>query len=153
MPLIHSVVRKKVFIDNFTCYHVGMDKKYLEQRLKDLKIYDKYYYRLELKSLASYLYYDENVNCILTGVYDGMRRLVAVTDARIIIVTAGPMVKTEFLVIKRGAVKSWKFTKRFLFSSFEFRTEKSCFTFSMTQAGREKLLKWAMEQPVKCFDE
>ena len=41
-----------------------MDKKYLEQRLKDLKIYDKYYYRLELKSLASYLYYDENVNCI-----------------------------------------------------------------------------------------
>ena len=130
-----------------------MDKKYLEDRLKELGIYSEYYHRLELKSLAAFLPYDEVVNCIFTGFWEGSRRLVAVTDSRIVIIGAGPLVQTQVTVIKRGAVRSWKFNRKFILSSVEFSTDDGSFVFSATQGGREKLFNWAMEQPVKEFEE
>ena len=130
-----------------------MDKKYLEDRLRELGIYSDYYHRLELKSLASLLPYDEVVNCILTGFWQGSRRLVAVTDSRIVVIAAGPLVQTQLTVIKRSAVRSWKFSRKFILSSVEIVTDDGTFTFSQTQAGREKLFNWAMEQPIKEFEE
>jgi hypothetical protein len=130
-----------------------MDKKYLEDRLRELGIYSDYYHRLELKSLASLLPYDEVVNCIFTGFWQGSRRLVAVTDSRIVVIAAGPLVQTQLTVIKRRAVRSWKFSRKFILSSVEIVTDDGIFTFSQTQAGREKLFNWAMEQPIKEFEE
>ena len=65
-----------------------MDKKYLEDRLRELGIYSDYYHRMELKPLAALLPYDEKVNCILTGYFEGNRRMIAVTDSRIVVVSA-----------------------------------------------------------------
>jgi hypothetical protein len=130
-----------------------MDRKYLDDRLRELGIYSEYYHRLELKSLASLLPYDEKLNCILTGFWEGSRRMVAVTDSRIIIIGSGVMVQTQMTVIKRRAVRSWKFTRKFLLSKAEIVTDEKTFVFSQTQGAREKLFNWAMEQPVREFTE
>ena len=130
-----------------------MDKKYLEDRLRELGIYSEYYHRLELKPLASLLPYDEKVNCILTAYYAGSRRMLAVTDSRVVVVAAGPMVQTQMMVIKRKAIKSWRFNRKLLLSSVVIETDDGTFTFSQTQGGREKLFNWAMEQPIKVYDE
>ena len=130
-----------------------MDKKYLEDRLRELGIYSDYYHRLELKSLASFLPYDEGVNCILTGFWEGSRRMIAITDSRIVVIAAGPLVQTNLTVIKRTAVRGWTFTKKLFLSSFSIETDEKTFVFSQTQGAREKLFNWAMEQPIKEFEE
>ena len=75
------------------------------------------------------------------------------TDSRIVVIAAGPLVQTQLTVIKRSAVRSWKFSRKFILSSVEIVTDDGTFTFSQTQAGREKLFNWAMEQPIKEFEE
>jgi len=130
-----------------------MDKKYLEDRLRELGIYSEYYHRLELKPLAAMVPYDEKINCILTGVYQGTRKLLAVTDARIIIVGAGPLVDTNIVVVNRGVVTDWKFNRKFILSSVSFTAQGKTYTINQTQGGREKLFNWAMEQPVKEYEE
>ena len=130
-----------------------MDRKYLDDRLRELGIYSEYYHRLELKSLASVLPYDEKLNCILTGFWEGSRRMVAVTDSRIIVIGSGVMVQTQMTVIKRRAVRSWKFTRKFLLSKVEIVTDENTFVFAQTQGAREKLFNWAMEQPVREYEE
>jgi hypothetical protein len=130
-----------------------MDKKFLEDRLRELGIYSEYYHRLELKPLASYLPYDEKVNCVLTAFYNGSRRMLAVTESRIVIIAAGPMVQTQIMVIKRSAIKSWRFNRKLLLSNIEIVTDDGTFTFAQTQGARERLFNWAMEQPIKEYDE
>lgn len=130
-----------------------MDKKYLEDRLRELGIYSEYYHRLELKALVAMVPYDETVNCILTGVYEGSRKLLAVTSARILIIGAGPLVDTNIVVINRGAVTDWKFTKKFLLSSVSITAQGKVYTISQTQGRREDLFNWAMQQEVKEYEE
>ncbi|MBR4120192.1 MAG: hypothetical protein IKT95_00375 [Spirochaetales bacterium] len=130
-----------------------MDRKYLDDRLRELGIYSEYYHRLELKPLASVLPYDDTLNCIFTGYWDGVRRLVAITSSRIFVIVSGIVAQGQMIVIKRSAVTSWSFKRRFLLSSAEICTPDKKYVFSQTQAGREKLFNWAMEQPVKEYEE
>lgn len=130
-----------------------MDKKFLEDRLKDLGIYSQYYHRLELKALAAMVPYDETINCILTGIYDNTRKMLAVTNARILIIGAGPLVQTNIVVINRSAVTGWSFDRKFLLSSLTVTAGGKDYTLKQVQGSQEKLFKWAMEQPVKEFEE
>ena len=125
----------------------------MDDRLRELGIYSEYYHRLELKPLAAYLPYDETINCVLTGYWEGNRRLVAVTDSRIVIIATGPMVPTQVNVIKRTAVTSWKFNKKFLLSNVQIEAEGKTYVFAQTQGARQKLFNWAMEQPVREYEE
>jgi len=125
----------------------------LEDRLRELGIYSEYYHRLELKALAAMVPYDEKINCVLTGVYKGTRKLLAVTDARILIVGAGPLVDTNIVVVNRGVVTDWKFNRKFLLSSVTFTAQGTTYTISQTQGAREQLFNSAMEQPVKEYEE
>ena len=79
--------------------------------------------------------------------------MIAVTDSRIVVVSAAVMAQTQMLVIKRKAVTGWKFNRKFLLSSVEIETDEKTFVFSQTQGAREKLFNWAMEQPIKEYDE
>lgn len=130
-----------------------MDKRDIESRLKELGIYSDYYYKLELKVLAKVLNVDETLNSIVTGVVDGRRRMVAVTDFRIIIVAAGAISAAEVMVIRRNAIKSWKFNRKFLLSSIEIETSEKTVVVKQTQAAQKKLFTWAMNQPIKVYDE
>ena len=123
------------------------------ERLSQLGIYSDYYYRLEIKPLSRLLNLDEKLNCVLTGIYDGTRQLVAVTDYRILIIGAGVISEGNVTVIKRNAVKSWKFTRRFLLSNVEIETDDKVFLIRQTQAGREKLFNEARNEPVREYDE
>lgn len=133
-------------------YNYIMDKKYLEDRLRELGIYSEYYHRLELKLLAQVVPYDEQINCILTGVYEGSRRLCAVTQSRILIISSGVLDQKGGIVIPRNKVTSWNFDKKFLLSSASFTADGKKYEFKQTQAGRKDLFEWAMNQPVKEYD-
>ena len=82
-----------------------MNKILLEKRLRDLSLYSDFYFRKELKPLAQLLRDDEQLNCILTGVQDANRKMVAVTDKRILILYAATLGGGDVKVIKREAVK------------------------------------------------
>ena len=124
----------------------------LDDRLRELGIYSDFYYRKELKALAQVLGEYERLNCLLTGVHEGNRKLVAVTDRRIIILFT-PFGGGDMKVIRRDSVKDWRFDKKFLFSTLTLETNGGAsFTFTNTQGKLKDLFAWAMEQPVPATD-
>ncbi len=125
-----------------------MDRVSLEKRLRELSIYSTFYLRRELKPLAQLLQEDEQLNCIITGVHEGNRKLVAVTDRRIIILFAGALGSGEVKVIRRSAVRDPWFEKKFFFSEAGFATDSEVFTFTNTQGSLRELYEWAMGRPI-----
>ena len=129
-----------------------MNTKDLEKRLRDLSLYSDFYLRKELKPLAQLLQEGETLNCLLTGVNEGNRKMIAVTDRRILIIFAATLGGGEIKVVKREAVKDYWFKKKLLFSSVGFSTESESFTFTNTQGHLKDLFLWAMEQPLPGSD-
>ena len=125
-----------------------MTKYDLEKRLRDLGLYSTYFQRKELKPLAQIMKEGEQLNCILTGVYNGNRSMLAVTDRRLLIIFAGVLGSGEFKVVRREAVKSHWFNKKLLLSEAGFATEEERFVFANTQGSMKKMFDWAMEQPL-----
>ena len=120
----------------------------LDQRLRELGIYSDFYYRKELKALAQVLGEYERLNCLLTGVHEGNRKLVAVTDRRILILFT-PFGGGDMQMIRRESVKEWRFEKKFLFSTLTIETNGGAvFTFTNTQGKLRDLFTWAMNEPI-----
>ena len=120
----------------------------LDNRLRELGIYSDFYYRKELKALTQVMGEYERLNCLLTGVHEGNRKLVAVTDRRIIILFT-PFGGGDMKVIRRESVKDWRFEKKLLFSSLTVETKVGALlTFTNTQGKLKDLFEWAMSQPV-----
>ena len=129
-----------------------MKKNDINDRLSELGIYSDYYYRKELKPLVQLLNFDETLNCIFTGVYNGCRHMVAITDYRVIIIGAPTIGPLDVKAIRRSGVKEYAFNKKFLTSSVVIKTEETVFEFKQVQRSRYGLFNWAMEQPVKEFE-
>ena len=120
----------------------------LDQRLRELGIYSDFYYSKELKALAQVLGEYERLNCLLTGVHEGNRKLVAVTDRRILILFT-PFGGGDMQMIRRESVKEWRFEKKFLFSTLTIETNGgTVFTFTNTQGKLRDLFTWAMNEPI-----
>ena len=120
----------------------------LDNRLRELGIYSDFYYRKELKALMQMLGEYEKLNCLLTGVHEGNRKMVAVTDRRILILFTS-FGGGDAKMIRRESVKNWRFEKRMLFSSVTIETNGGAsFTFSNTQGKLKDLFEWAMSQPL-----
>ena len=120
----------------------------LINRLQELGIYSDFYYRKELKALMQVMGEYERLNCLLTGVHEGNRKMVAVTDRRIIILftTLGG---GDMKVIRRESVKDWRFEKKWLFSSLIIETKGGAsFTFTNTQGKLRDLFERAMNEPI-----
>ena len=127
-----------------------MNKYELEKRLRELGIYSDFYMRRELKALPQLLEEGEQLNCILTGVHEAERKMLAVTDRRLIVIFAAALSPGDIKVIPRDAVGDWHFEKKLLFSSVSFSTRSgTAFTFTNTQGSLKDLFEWAMQQPVK----
>ena len=130
-----------------------MNRYALDKRLKELGIYSKFYYRKELKVLVQLLSDKEQLNCILTGVHEGNRKMMAVTDERILIIFSGALTAGNITVIKKSAVKEYSFEKKLLFSKMTLRTVGGDgYVFTNTQGSLEKLFRWAMEQPLSAAE-
>lgn len=120
----------------------------LDNRLRELGIYSEFYYRKELKALMQVLGEFEQLNCLLTGVHEGNRKMVAVTDRRILILFTA-LGGGDMKVIRRESVKEYRFEKRLLFSSLTIETNGGAsLTFTNTQGKLKDLFDWAMSQPL-----
>ena len=125
-----------------------MDRTDLDNRLRELGIYSDFYYRKELKALTQVLGEYERLNCLLTGVHEGNRKMLAVTDRRILILFT-PFGGGDMKVVRRDAVKAWRFEKKLLFSTLVLETNGGAtLTFTNTQGKLRDLFQWAMEQPI-----
>ena len=129
-----------------------MNRKALDKRLQELSIYSDFYHRKELNALAQVIGDNETLNCILTGVHDGNRKMLAITDRRLMIIFAGALSPKDFIVIQRSAVKEYRFDKKFLFSKAGFRTSSEEFVFENTQGSLKELFEWAMQRPLPSAD-
>ena len=126
-----------------------MNRKALDRRLQELSIYSEFYNRKELNALAQVLADDEKLNCILTGVNEGDRKMLAITDRRLMVIFAGALAAKDFVVVQRSAVKEYRFEKKFLFSKAGFCTNSGAeFIFENTQGSLKELFEWAMRQPL-----
>lgn len=126
-----------------------MERTDIIARLQELNIYNDFFYRKELKALSSLMKDYEQLNCLLTGVHQGNRKMIAVTDRRLLIVFTA-LGAGDVQVIRREAVKSWQFTKTLLlFHTLTIQTNGGAqFVFTNTQGHLKKLFAWAMEQPI-----
>ena len=129
-----------------------MTRSELDNRLRELGIYSDFYYRKEIKPLAQMLGEFERLNCLLTGVHEGNRKMVAVTDRRIIILFTA-LGGGDVKIIRRESVKDWRFEKKLLFSSLVIETNGGAsFTFTNTQGKLKDLFEWAMKEPIAKAD-
>ena len=120
----------------------------LDNRLRELGIYSDFYYRKELKALMQVLGEYERLNCLLTGVHEGNRKMVAVTDRRIIVLFTA-LGGGDVKIIRRESVKTYRFDKKFLFSTLTIETNGGAtFVFTNTQGKLKDLFDWAMSQPL-----
>ena len=125
-----------------------MTRNELDDRLRELGIYSDFYYRKELKALMQMLGDYEKLNCLLTGVHEGNRKMVAVTDRRIIVLFTA-LGGGDVKIIRRASVKDWRFEKKFLFSSLVIETKGGAvFTFTNTQGKLRDLFERAMNEPI-----
>ena len=120
----------------------------LDNRLRELGIYSDFYYRKELKALMQMLGEYEQLNCLLTGVHEGNRKMVAVTDRRIIVLFTA-LGGGDVKIIRRESVKTYRFDKKFLFSTLTIETNGGAtFVFTNTQGKLKDLFDWAMKEPL-----
>lgn len=120
----------------------------LDNRLRELGIYSDFYYRKELKALMQMLGEYERLNCLLTGVHEGNRKMVAVTDRRIIVLFTA-LGGGDVKIIRRESVKEYRFDKKWLFSTLTIETNGGAtFVFTNTQGKLKDLFDWAMSQPL-----
>ncbi len=120
----------------------------LDNRLRELGIYSDFYYRKELKALMQMLGEYEQLNCLLTGVHEGNRKMVAVTDRRIIILFTA-LGGGDVKIIRRESVKEYRFDRKWLFSTLTITTNGGAtFVFTNTQGKLKDLFAWAMSQPL-----
>ena len=124
-----------------------MNRNDLEKRLRELGIYSDFYYRRELKALVQLLQEGEELNCILTGVHEAARKMLAVTDRRLLVIFAGALSAGEITVIPREKLADWSFEKKLLFSSVCITTvDGATFAFTNTQGSLKALFEWAMQR-------
>ena len=120
----------------------------LDNRLRELGIYSDFYYRKELKALMQMLGEYEQLNCLLTGVHEGNRKMVAVTDRRLIVLFTA-LGGGDVKIIRRESVKEYRFDKKWLFSTLTIETNGGAtFVFTNTQGKLKDLFDWAMSQPL-----
>lgn len=130
-----------------------MDKKDIISRLQELYIYDLYGFKTELKPLAMILLLDEQINCVATAVFEGKRRLICVTDYRVIIIATPIVGSTETTIIKRKAITDYKANKKIYNSNFTIATKGKEYFFKNSQRRIIDLFLWAMEQPIKEYED
>ena len=123
-----------------------MDRKALDRRLQELGIYSAYYYKKELKPLAEVLKDDEQLNCVFTGVHENNRKLVALTDRRIIIIYAAALASGEIKSIPREFIKNAHYEGKFFFPKATIITEERDYIFTGVQSGQKPLFDWARDK-------
>lgn len=128
--------------------------KTIKDRMRELYLYDLYSLRPEIKILARVINPYETINCMATGVLDGQRRMLVVTDHRVIIIATHLGSAPDLFVIPRRDVASHSASKRFFASSIEL-TARNGARYELKNVSRRvlDLYEWALDQPLPKTDE
>lgn len=120
-----------------------MEKDYVKRRLTELGIYNDYYYRRELRAVPGVLKEGEQINCVMTGVHEAERKMILITQSRIIVIFAPALGAANVFSIGLGAVTAHTFEKRFLFSTVTICADGKEYRFKAVQAARKALFEQA----------
>ena len=96
--------------------------KELKARLSELGLERDYGYRRELKLLPETLEPDEVVCAVTSGVYDGLRRLVVLTQRRLLVLQNPPVGKPSLLYVPRKDISAAEGRRGLLFAALTLHT-------------------------------
>jgi hypothetical protein len=97
-----------------------MDAHYMNDRLRELGVYDSFRHRLEYRRLANLLPGDRKLLAASGGLFRGRRWLVFVLSDGWYFISAHPVTGVESLVLPYGEIESARAKKGLLFGSLSF---------------------------------
>lgn len=101
----------------------------LRATLSELGLKRDYGYRRELKLLPEILEADEEVHAVTSGVYDGLRRLVVLTDRRLLVLQKPTVGKPNLLSVPRNDISGAEERRGLFFAALTLQTRAQPFVF------------------------
>lgn len=101
----------------------------LKARLSELGLERDYGYRRELRLLPDILEPDEEVRAVTSGVYDGLRRLVVLTQRRLLVLQKPTVGKASLLYVPRNDISAAEGKRGLLFAALTLHTSAQPFVF------------------------
>lgn len=126
-----------------------VSKDSIIKRLQELYLYSLYGFSSELKPLAMMLKPEETANFFCRGIYNGVRQMLVITDARIIFINAPRLSSGVVNVVNRDAVRGYSVSKIMFNNSVRFSTDTDVYEMTRVPGKILDLFEWALEQPVK----
>ena len=103
--------------------------KELKARLSELGLEREYGYRRELKLLPDILEPDEELRAVTSGVHDGLRRLVVLTQRRLLMLQKPPAGTPNLLYVPREEVLAVEAKRGLFFATLCLHTRARLFVF------------------------
>ncbi len=97
-----------------------MDAHYMNERLRELGVYDSFRHRLEYRRLANLLPGDRKLIAASGGLFRGRRWLIFVLSDGWYFISAHPVTGVETLVFPYGEIESVRGKRGLLFGSLSF---------------------------------
>ncbi|MFO8064055.1 MAG: PH domain-containing protein [Spirochaetia bacterium] len=94
----------------------------IQARLKELGLQNDYGYRRETRLLPNVLEADEQLLAVTSGVLNGMRRLVVLTERRLLFVSKPTMGEPRLFAVPREDLVAVRGSKGLVFGSLSFET-------------------------------
>ncbi len=103
--------------------------KELKARLSELGVEREYGYRRELRLLPEILKPDEELRAVTSGLHDGQRRLVVLTQRRLLVLQKPAVGKPNLLYVPREEVTAAEARRGLLFGVLTIHTSDRAFVF------------------------
>jgi hypothetical protein len=104
--------------------------KEIRARLRELGLENEFGYRKEIKSVPECLHRDESLLAITSGIREGKRWYILVTEGRVLILSKPPLGQLRLIGIERSAVQSVESKRGLFFATVTVATGEGTYTFT-----------------------
>lgn len=104
----------------------------IKQRLAELGLEKEYRFRRELRLLPDIFESGEHMRAVTSGVYEGLRRLVVLTEERLLVLQKPTLGKPNLLYVPRGEITDVEARNGLLFAVLTVHTTAGPFVFHNT---------------------
>lgn len=118
----------------------------IRKRLQELGLSDLYGFKRELRTLPSVLSYDEVIYAMTSGLFEGSRWSVFVTDQRIILISSHIVSGVGVKYLNRSDVHDISVKRGFLFGSLAFLVGDTPIEIAHVAKRSIDLFVWALER-------
>ena len=105
-------------------------KKEIKDRLRALGLENEYGYRAETKLIPESLAESENLLAITSGIRQGRRWFIILTEGRLLMLTKPTMGKPHLVAVQRDEVRGLEGSRGLLFGSLTVETAEGVYAFS-----------------------